>query len=293
MKVGRAGEVGRERPVVLDERRGLLLDVSAHVPEVDGAFLAGGGLARLAELVRAEGDRLPTLPLGGVRLGPPVARPPKVVCIGLNYADHAAEAGMALPVEPTVFLKAPYTVVGPEDDVLIPVRSTKTDWEVELAVVIGRTARYLPDPAAAAAVIAGYAVSHDVSEREFQLERGGQWDKGKSCETFNPLGPWLVTADAVPDPQRLPLWLDVNGERMQSGTTATMVRPVPYLIWYLSRFLVLEPGDVVNTGTPAGVGMGRRPPRYLRAGDVVELGIEGLGRQRQVVRQACADAGPS
>ena len=288
MKVGRAGDPGRERPVVLDERRELLLDVSAHVRDVDGAFLAGGGLSRLADLVRREADRLPTLPLDGVRLGAPVVRPPKVVCIGLNYADHAAESGQPVPAEPTVFLKAPYTVVGPYDDVLVPVDSVKTDWEVELGVVIGRTGRYLPDAASAAAVIAGYAVSHDVSEREFQLERGGQWDKGKSCETFNPLGPWLVTTDEVADPQDLRLWLDVNGKRMQDGTTALMVHPVHEVVRYLSRFLVLEPGDLVNTGTPAGVGLGRRPPRYLRPGDVVELGVAGLGGQRQVLRQATA-----
>jgi 2-keto-4-pentenoate hydratase/2-oxohepta-3-ene-1,7-dioic acid hydratase in catechol pathway len=286
VKVGRVGEAGRERPVVLDERRGLLLDVSEHVSDVDGDFLAGGGLARLADLVRRDGDRLPSLPIDGVRVGPPVARPPKVVCIGLNYADHAAESGQPVPAEPPVFLKAPYTVVGPYDDVLVPVDSVKTDWEVELGVVIGRTARYLPDAASAAEVVAGYTVSHDVSEREFQLERGGQWDKGKSCETFNPLGPWLVTPDEVPDPHDLGLWLDVNGERMQDGTTARMVHPVHELVRYLSRFLVLEPGDVVNTGTPAGVGLGRRPPRYLRAGDVVELGIDRLGSQRQVLRQA-------
>jgi len=203
------------------------------------------------------------------------------VCIGLNYADHAAESGAALPAEPVVFMKDPATVVGPNDDVRIPRTSTKTDWEVELGVVIGATARYLDRVEAAAAVIAGYCVSHDVSERHFQLERGGQWDKGKSCETFNPMGPWLVTADEVPEPQTLALWLRVNGDVRQNGNTSNMIFPVLEVVHYLSQFMVLEPGDVVNTGTPAGVGLGMKPPTYLRAGDVVELGVEGLGEQRQ------------
>lgn len=215
------------------------------------------------------------------RWAAPIARPGKVVCIGLNYRDHAAETGAELPAEPVVFMKDPDTVVGPFDDVLIPRGSVKTDWEVELGVVIGQEARYLDSVEEAAACIAGYVLSHDVSEREFQLERGGQWDKGKSCETFNPCGPWFVPADEVADPQALRLWLKVNGETMQDGSSADMVFPVHEVVRYLSHFMVLRPGDLVNTGTPAGVGLGQRPPRYLRAGDVVELGIDGLGTARQ------------
>jgi 2-keto-4-pentenoate hydratase/2-oxohepta-3-ene-1,7-dioic acid hydratase in catechol pathway len=215
-----------------------------------------------------------------------VSRPGKVVCIGLNYRDHAEETGAAAPDEPVVFMKDPSTVIGPGDDVLIPRGSTKTDWEVELGVVIGAPARYLPDADAAREVIAGYLVSHDVSEREFQLERGGQWDKGKSCETFNPAGPYLVTPDEAGEPQQLGLRLWVNGTERQNGTTADMIFPVLEVVRYLSQFMVLHPGDLVNTGTPAGVALGRPGTPYLRAGDVVELEIDGLGRQRQTVRQA-------
>jgi 2-keto-4-pentenoate hydratase/2-oxohepta-3-ene-1,7-dioic acid hydratase in catechol pathway len=273
----RVGPAGAERPAVLVD--GTARDVSSEVGDFDGAFFAGGGLDRLRTLV-ASADRLPAAD-ADVRVGPPVARPGKVVCIGLNYADHAAESGAPLPAEPVVFMKDPGTVVGPYDDVRIPRKSTKTDWEVELGVVIGAQARYLDRAEDAAAVIAGYCVSHDVSERHFQLERGGQWDKGKSCETFNPLGPWLVTADEVSDPQALGLWLRVNDEKRQNGHTTNMIFPVHEVVRYLSQFMVLEPGDVVNTGTPAGVGLGMKPPSYLRAGDVVELGVEGLGHQRQ------------
>lgn len=285
MRLLRIGPAGQERPAVLlgADRA---VDVSGLVDDYDGAFLAGGGLDELRGVLDRRRDELPVVPLAGARVGPPVARPSKVVCVGLNYADHAAESGAELPAEPTIFMKAPNTVVGPYDDVLLPIGGTKTDWEVELAVVVGARARYLPDQAAAAAAIAGYCVAHDVSERAFQLERGGQWVKGKSCETFNPLGPWLVTPDEVGDPQRLRLWLDVNGERMQDSSTAEMVFGVHHIVWYLSQFLVLEPGDLVSTGTPAGVGLGRRPPRYLRAGDEVRLGVDGLGKQRQVCRQA-------
>jgi len=221
-----------------------------------------------------------------VRVGAPVARPGKVVCIGLNYSDHAAETGAAVPAEPVVFMKDPSTVIGPADEVLVPRGSVKTDWEVELGVVIGAPARYLADSDAARDVIAGYLISHDVSEREFQLERGGQWDKGKSCETFNPTGPYLVTPDEVADPQQLGLRLWVNGEERQNGTTADMIFPVLEVVRYLSQFMVLNPGDLVNTGTPAGVALGRPGTPYLRAGDVVELEIDGLGRQRQVLGQA-------
>ena len=220
------------------------------------------------------------------RFGPPLGRIGKIVCIGLNYRDHAAETGAKIPAEPIVFLKTPDTVTGPEDQVLIPRGSVKTDWEVELAVVIGAEARYLDSPEQAKACIAGYAMSNDVSEREFQIERGGQWDKGKNCETFNPFGPWLLTADEIEDPQRLGLRLWVNGDLRQDGTTADMIFGVHHLIWYLSQFMVLRPGDVINTGTPAGVAMGQPDQPYLRAGDVVELEIDQLGRQHQTMASA-------
>jgi 2-keto-4-pentenoate hydratase/2-oxohepta-3-ene-1,7-dioic acid hydratase in catechol pathway len=252
--------------------------------EIDGAFLASGGVARVREALAR--DALPVIDAEGLRIGAPIARPGKIVCIGLNYSDHAAESGADVPAEPVVFMKASNTLVGPYDEVLVPRDSVKTDWEVELAVVIGKRARYLESREEALAVVAGYAVANDVSEREFQLERGGQWDKGKSCETFNPMGPWLVTADEVGDPQALPLRLWVNGELRQNGDTKNMIFDVAEVVRYLSRFMVLEPGDVINTGTPAGVAMGMPGQPYLRAGDVVELEIGGLGRQRQSVGQA-------
>ncbi|MER7362179.1 fumarylacetoacetate hydrolase family protein [Nonomuraea wenchangensis] len=281
MKLLRVGPVGQERPVVLDEA-GNLRDIGE--PDIDGAFLASGGVAR----VRAALDRgdLPIVAEEGLRVGAPVARPGKIVCIGLNYRDHAAESGAEPPAEPVVFMKAADTMVGPYDEVLVPRNSVKTDYEVELAIVIGRRARYLESREEALEAVAGYAVANDVSEREFQLERGGQWDKGKSCETFNPLGPWLVTADEVGDPQDLALRLWVNGELRQDGDTKNMIFDVAEIVRYLSQFMVLEPGDVINTGTPAGVAMGMPGQPYLRAGDVVELEIEGLGRQRQTVGQA-------
>ncbi|MEE6306441.1 fumarylacetoacetate hydrolase family protein [Plantactinospora veratri] len=276
------GAPGRESPALLDEA-GRLRDLGGVLDDLDGAFLADGGIERLAGI---DVEGLPVLPAEGLRVGPPL-RPGKIICIGLNYRDHAAETGAPLPTEPVVFMKAPDTVVGPDDEVLVPRGSTKTDWEVELAVVIGRTARYLASPEEALRCVAGYAVSHDVSEREFQLERGGQWDKGKNCETFNPLGPWLVTADEVPDPQRLGLRLWVNGVLKQDGNTSNMVFPVAEIVHYLSQFLVLHPGDVINTGTPAGVALGQPEPKpYLVAGDVIELEIDGLGRQRQTMGQA-------
>ncbi|MFC5821844.1 fumarylacetoacetate hydrolase family protein [Nonomuraea harbinensis] len=253
-------------------------------PDIDGAFLASGGVARVREAL--ERGTLPVVDAGGLRVGAPVARPGKIVCIGLNYRDHAAESGAEPPAEPVVFMKASDTMVGPYDEVLVPRGSVKTDWEVELAVVIGRRARYLESREEALDVVAGYAVANDVSEREFQLERGGQWDKGKSCETFNPLGPWLVTADEVGDPQDLALRLWVNGDQRQDGSTKDMIFDVAEIVRYLSHFMVLEPGDLINTGTPAGVAMGMPGQPYLRAGDVVELEIEGLGRQRQTVGQA-------
>ncbi|MFN3486256.1 MAG: fumarylacetoacetate hydrolase family protein [Planctomycetota bacterium] len=283
MKLLRLGAPGREKPAVLLPD-GRAADVSSVVRDYDGEFFEQGGLERLKDFLR-RGD-LPILDVRDRRVGAPIARPWKVIGIGLNYADHAKESGQPIPAEPVVFMKASNAVVGPYDDVLLPRGGTKVDWEVELGVVIGRTARYLPDEASAGAYIAGYCVSNDVSERAFQLERGGLWDKGKSCETFNPLGPWLVTADEVPDPQDLGLWLDVNGERRQTGHTRTMIFGVKYLVWYLSQFMVLEPGDVITTGTPPGVGLGMKPPRFLKPGDVMELGIDGLGRQRQVCRPA-------
>jgi 2-keto-4-pentenoate hydratase/2-oxohepta-3-ene-1,7-dioic acid hydratase in catechol pathway len=262
-------------------------DLSQVTRDIDGPFLErllDGAGEELAALARRGG--LPLVRLAGQRLGAPVARPGKVVCVGLNYRDHAAESGQPLPAEPVLFMKASSTVIGPDDQVLIPRNSVRTDYEVELAVVVGRTARYLDSPQDAASVIAGYAVSNDVSEREFQLERGGTWDKGKSCETFNPLGPWLVSPDEVGDPQRLRLRTTVNGGVRQHGSTAEMVFAVDHVVWYVSQFMVLEPGDVINTGTPAGVSSGLPDAPYLRPGDVMELEIDGLGRQRQVLGQA-------
>lgn len=278
MKLLRFGSPGSERPGVLlpDGRR---KDCSSLFSDWNGDFFAADGLTRLRKALE-RADALPDVP-SNARLGACVARPWKVVCIGLNYSDHAKESGMAIPQEPVVFMKGSNTVVGPFDDVQIPRGSVKTDWEVELGVVIGKTCRYLADEDAARASIAGYCVSHDVSERSFQLERGGQWVKGKSCDTFNPLGPWLVTSEEVKDPQNLDLWLDVNGVRRQTGNTRTMIFSVAHVVHYLSQFMTLEPGDVISTGTPPGVGLGQKPPFYLKAGDVVALGIAGLGEQRQ------------
>jgi len=259
---------------------GRLLDLSGLTGDIDGAFLASDGVGRVRTALEA--GSLPALETAGVRIGAPLARPGKVVCVGLNYRDHAEETGAAIPERPVVFMKDPGTVVGPNDQVLVPRGSVKTDWEVELAVVIGRRARYLDSPADAAAVIAGYTISNDVSEREFQLEYSSQWDLGKSCETFNPLGPMLVTSDEVGDPQSLGLRLSVNGTLRQSGSTKNMIFGVAHLVWYLSQYLVLEPGDVINTGTPAGVALGLPDHPYLRPGDVVELEIDGLGSQRQL-----------
>jgi len=279
VKLLRVGPSGAERPAALDAA-GQLVELTGVVDDITGAVLSGAELDRVRTAV--DGGALPTIDPDGLRVGAPLARPGKIICIGLNYRDHAAETGAMLPTEPVMFMKAPDTVVGPYDDVLVPRGSTKTDWEVELAVVIGRTARYLESEADAMACVGGYAVVNDVSEREFQLERQGQWDKGKNCETFNPLGPWLVTADEVPDPQNLGLRLWVNGEKKQDGTTKDMAFGVAELVRYLSRFLVLYPGDVINTGTPAGVALGQSEPKpYLRAGDVVELEIDGLGHARQ------------
>jgi 2-keto-4-pentenoate hydratase/2-oxohepta-3-ene-1,7-dioic acid hydratase in catechol pathway len=282
MRLIRFGQPGAEKPgVIIGETR---KDLSAHFSDWDRAFFRNNGLAKLAEIVKDPAS-LPDVP-ADERLGAPVARPGKVICIGLNYSDHAKESGMAIPEEPIVFQKGANTVVGPNDHIIIPRRSEKTDWEVELGVVIGTDARYLDSPADSIKYIAGYCISHDVSERAFQLERGGQWTKGKSCDNFNPLGPWLSTTDEIPDPQNLSMTLSVNGERMQNGTTSTMIFDVAFLVHYLSQFMTLEAGDMISTGTPPGVGLGMKPARYLKAGDVVDVAIEGLGSQRQV----CIDA---
>ncbi|GAA3784386.1 fumarylacetoacetate hydrolase family protein [Streptomyces phyllanthi] len=283
MRLLRVGAPGEERPAVRTDD-GRLLDLSSVTSDIDGAFLAADGVDQARAAVAA--GQLPRLEADGLRIGAPVARPGKIVCIGLNYRDHADETGAPIPARPVVFMKDPGTVVGPYDDVRIPRGSVKTDWEVELAVVIGRRARYLDGPDAARDVIAGYAVSHDVSEREFQLEYSSQWDLGKSCETFNPLGPWLVTTDEVGDPQNLGLRLSVNGVKRQDGHTGDMIFPVDHIVSYLSRYMVLEPGDVINTGTPAGVALGLPGTPYLRPGDTVELAVDGLGSQRQTFGQA-------
>ncbi|KUZ68337.1 ureidoglycolate lyase [Burkholderia ubonensis] len=280
MKLLRYGAKHHEKPGLLDAQ-GRLRDLSGVVDDIAGDVLAPASLARLAGIDPA------TLPLvgGAPRLGACVGRVGKFICIGLNYSDHAAESGMEVPKEPVVFSKWTSAIAGPNDDVEIPRGSEKTDWEVELGVVIGRGGRYI-DEADALSHVAGYCVVNDVSEREFQLEHGGTWDKGKGSDTFGPLGPWLVTADEVPDPHALRLWLDVDGRRYQNGSTATMIFRVPFLVSYLSRFMSLQPGDVISTGTPPGVGLGQKPPVYLRAGQVMTLGIDGLGEQRQRTVQA-------
>lgn len=278
MKFLRYGETGQEKPGLLDAD-GNIRDLSAHVSDLSGAVLNPEALAKLGSL---DVNTLPKVE-GNPRLGSCVAGTGKFICIGLNYADHAAESGMAVPPEPVIFMKATSAIVGPNDDLLIPRGSEKTDWEVELGIVIGKTAKYVSEDDALD-YVAGYCTLHDVSERAFQIERAGQWTKGKSCDTFGPTGPWLVTKDEVADPQNLGMWLKVNGETMQDGSTKTMVYGVRHLVSYLSQFMSLQPGDIISTGTPPGVGMGMKPPRYLKVGDVVELGIEGLGTQKQNVR---------
>ena len=277
MKLIRFGPTSDEQPGIF--HHGVRRDCSKQFSDWDGDFFANDGIQRLRDLVDS-GKALPRVP-EKVRWAAPIARPWKVLCIGLNYRDHAEESGMDIPEEPIVFTKGSNCVVGPYDDLRIPREGAKTDWEVELGVVIGQTARYLETPEAAKACIAGYAVSHDVSERAFQLERGGQWVKGKSCDTFNPLGPWLVTPEEVGDVMDLSLHLSVNGTTKQTGSTRTMIFDVNHLVWYLSQFMTLEPGDLINTGTPPGVGFARTPPEFLRAGDTVELRIEKLGCQGQ------------
>ncbi|EPK9867792.1 fumarylacetoacetate hydrolase family protein [Serratia ureilytica] len=281
MKLLRYGEPGQERPGMLDAQ-GRLRDLSQHIADVGGAALSPASLAKLRALDSA------ALPLveGQPRLGACVGGIGKFICIGLNYADHAAETGAAIPEEPVVFNKWTSAVVGPYDRVEIPRGSQKTDWEVELGVVIGQGGRYISE-ADAMRHVAGYCVINDVSEREYQIERGGTWDKGKGCDTFGPIGPWLVTADEIADPHSLNLWLEVDGKRYQDGNTSTMIFRIPQIVSYLSRFMSLQPGDVISTGTPPGVGMGQKPqPIYLRAGQTMRLGIEGLGEQRQQTVQA-------
>jgi 2-keto-4-pentenoate hydratase/2-oxohepta-3-ene-1,7-dioic acid hydratase in catechol pathway len=278
----RIGAVGAEKPVArIDDET--YVDLSDVVTDFDEAFFGSGGIDRVRPVVaeRVAAGRVSRF--AGERVGAPVARPHQILCIGLNYRDHAAESGMAVPDEPILFTKSPNTLVGPHDDVRIPRGSTKTDWEVELGIVIGRRTSYLDSVDEARDAIAGYLVVNDVSERAFQLERGGQWAKGKSAETFNPAGPWLATTDEIEDVLALDMWLDVNGVRRQTGNTKTMIFDPYFIVHYLSQFLVLEPGDLINTGTPPGVGMGLTPPVYLRPGDVMELGIGKLGTQRQHV----------
>ena len=274
MKLLRHGPVGAEKPGMLHSD-GTVRDLTGVVADIGGDVLSDAGIAALRAV---DAGALPVV--SGARLGPCVAGTGKFICIGLNYADHAAESGLTVPPEPVIFMKATSAIFGPFDQVLIPRTSEKTDWEVELAVIIGTRAKYVSVENALAHV-AGYAVTNDVSERAFQTERSGQWTKGKSCDTYGPIGPWLVTRDEVADPQKLSMWLKVNGQTEQDGSTATMVYGVAFLVSYLSQFMTLHPGDVISTGTPPGVGMGKKPPRYLKHGDVVELGIDGLGSQKQ------------
>jgi 2,4-diketo-3-deoxy-L-fuconate hydrolase len=282
MYLMRLGPIGSERPVVrIDDSH--YVDVSDVVDDFDETFFGSNGLPRLAEIVQERTASEQLQEFGEERIGAPIARPHQILCIGLNYSDHAAETGAAVPDEPIMFTKSPNTLVGPNDDVRIPRGSTKLDYEVELGVVIGSRTSYLDAVEQARSAIAGYLVVNDVSERAFQIERGGQWSKGKSAETFNPAGPWLVTPDEIDDVRDLRMWLDVSGVRRQNGSTSTMIFDPYFIVHYLSQFLVLEPGDLINTGTPPGVGMGMQPPVWLKAGNVIELGIEGLGSQRQTV----------
>lgn len=280
MKLIRFGKAGQEQPGVQLED-GRRLNVTAFGQDYNEAFFGGDGIKRLAAWLKENQDKCPEISKEE-RLGPPLVRPSKIVCIGLNYSDHAAESNMQVPAEPIVFFKATSSIVGPNDALVIPKNSTKTDWEVELALVIGKKASYVSE-ADANQHIAGYVLHNDYSERAFQLERGGQWVKGKSCDTFAPLGPWIATADEITDPGNLRLWLTVNGKTMQDGNTKNLIFSLPFLVSYLSQFMTLLPGDVITTGTPAGVGLGLKPnPIYLKAGDVVELGIDGLGSSKQV-----------
>ena len=282
MYLMRIGQPGSEKPIVrLDDES--YIDVSDLATDFDEAFFGSGGIERIKPVVQQRAAAGQVARFAGERIGAPFARPHQILCIGLNYSDHAAETGQTVPDEPILFTKSPNTLIGPNDDVRIPRGSTKTDWEVELGIVIGKRASYLDSPEEAREAIAGFVVVNDVSERAFQMERSGQWSKGKSAETFNPAGPWLVTPDEIADVNSLGMWLDVSGVRRQTGSTATMVFDAFFIVQYLSQFLVLEPGDLINTGTPPGVGIGFKPPVFLQPGDVMELGIDGLGSQRQNV----------
>lgn len=277
MKLIRFGNPGHEKPGVLID--GKQLDVSAHFDDYNEAFFAEDGLNRLADVIRELGAELPEVP-AGIRLGAPIARPSKIVCIGLNYIDHAKETNATPPAEPVIFMKSTTALIGPNDNVTIPRGSEKTDWEVELAIVIGKKASYVEETEALD-YVAGYVLHNDISERAYQLERGGTWDKGKGCDTFAPIGPWLVTKDEINDVHNLRLWLTVNGQKMQDGNTSNLIFKIPHLIAYTSQFMTLLPGDIISTGTPAGVGLGMNPQVYLKPGDVMELGIDGLGTSRQ------------
>lgn len=280
MKLIRWGNPGNEKTgVIIDEVK---YDTSSFGEDYNEGFFESGGLDRLESFLRSNEGKLERIP-GGERIAAPFARPSKILCIGLNYAKHAAESNMPIPAEPILFMKSTTSLVGPYDDIIIPRNSVKTDWEVELAFVIGRKASYVTEEEAMD-YVAGYCLHNDVSEREYQLERGGVWDKGKGCDTFAPIGPFFATKDEIPDPHKLRLWLKLNGEIVQDSNTDDLIFNIPFLVSYLSQFMTLLPGDVVSTGTPAGVGMGFKPPRYLREGDVIELGIDGLGEARQVAK---------
>jgi 2,4-didehydro-3-deoxy-L-rhamnonate hydrolase len=282
MKLIRFGETGREKPgVIINEKR---YDVSEAVSDYDEAFFGEGGIERLTAWVSANHDRL--TPVGDdLRLGAPLKRPSKIICVGLNYADHATETGATLPTEPILFFKSTTAICGPDDDLVIPKNSKKTDWEVEMAVVIGKKASYVPE-SEAETYVAGYCLHNDYSEREFQLERGGQWVKGKSCDTFAPLGPFIAPRDTIEDVNNLRLWLTVNGKMVQNSNTTNLIFKIPFLVHYISQFMTLLPGDIISTGTPPGVGLGMKPePVFIKAGDVIELGIDGLGKSRQVARE--------
>lgn len=277
MKLVRFGAVGQEKPGILDTND-VLRDVSAHINDYDSAFFSNDGLAKLKTI---DISSLPVV-ADGVRIAEPVAEVGKMICVGLNYADHAAESGMDVPPEPVLFFKATSSIVGPNDNVELPPKSEKSDWEVELGVVIGKEAKYVSE-ADAMDYVAGFCVVNDLSEREYQIERAGQWCKGKGCDTFGPVGPFLATPDEVQDFNNLSIWLELNGKKMQNGNTNTMVYKVPFLVHYISQFMSLQPGDIISTGTPPGVGLGMQPPLYLKEGDVMRLGIDGLGVQEQTV----------
>ncbi len=279
MKLMRVGDAGQEKPAILDNE-GNIRDLSAHVADIDGSIFADGNVAKIAKL------DLSTLPIidKNSRVGPAISKVGKFICVGLNYADHAAESGMDVPSEPVLFMKATSSIIGPNDTVLMPPKSEKSDWEVELGVIIGKEAKYISEENALEH-IAGYCVINDLSEREFQIEKEGQWCKGKGCDTFGPIGPYLVTTDEITDSNELDIWLELNGERVQDGNTRTMVYKVPFLISYISQFMSLQPGDIISTGTPPGVGLGFNPPKYLKEGDVMRLGISGLGEQQQTVER--------